>query len=115
MTYNEYLEELKKLQEPTVISVDDGSSYEAEWAEAIDRTLADAAIDAFKQCMTTRIAEVLNKPEPTNRDFKWLQKQMSTKIDILNKIIHLSKTEDVPHEHDEQREGPGEGTENEAN
>ena len=78
--------------------LDDNSSYEKQWAEAIDRTLADAALEAFKNNMRDCIASVLKQDDVSDRHLKWLRAQMNKKIDILDKIIHLSKTEDVPHE-----------------
>lgn len=76
----------------------DNSSYEKQWAEAIDQALADAAIEAFKNNMRDCITSVLKQDDVSDRHLKWLRAQISKKIDILDKIIHLSKTEDVPHE-----------------
>lgn len=74
------------------------TSYEKQWAEAIDRALADAALEAFKNNMRDCIASVLKQDDASDRHLKWLRAQMNKKIDILDKVIHLSKTEDVPHE-----------------
>lgn len=80
-----------------VVALDDNSSYEKQWAEAIDQALADAALEAFKNNIRDCITSVL-KQDASDRHLKWLQAQMNKKIDILDKIIHLSKTEVVPHE-----------------
>lgn len=75
----------------------DNSSYEKQWAEAIDRALADAALEAFKNNMRDCITSVFKQDEVSDRHLKWLRAQMNKKIDILDKVIHLSR-EDVPHE-----------------
>lgn len=81
-----------------VVALDDSSSYEKQWAEAIDQALADAAIEAFKNNIRDCITSVLKQDEVSDRHLKWLRAQMNKKIDILDKIVHLSKTEDVTHE-----------------
>lgn len=88
-----------------VVSLDDNSSYEKEWAEAIERALADAALEAFKNNMRDCMISVLKQDDVSDRHLKWLHSQMNKKIDILDKIIHLSKTEDVPHDEHSEEEG----------
>jgi hypothetical protein len=80
-----------------VVAMYGNSSYEKQWAEAIDRALADAALEAFKNNMRDCIALVLKQDDASDRYLKWLRAQMNKKIDILDKVIHLSR-EDVTHE-----------------
>lgn len=87
-----------------VVSLDGNSSYEKQWADAIDQALADAALEAFKNNIRDCITSVLKQDDVSDRHLKWLHAQMNKKIDILDKIIHLSKTEDVPHEEHSRRE-----------
>lgn len=81
-----------------VVSLDDNSSYEKQWAEAIDQALAEAALEAFKNNMRDCITSVLRQDDVSDRHLKWLRAQINKNINLLDKIIHLSKTEDVPHE-----------------
>lgn len=94
-TFNEWHKE-KELEDTTVVYTND--SYEKQWADAIDQALADAALEAFKESIRNNIWSVLEKPHPSDADLNWLQRRIETKIDVFNKIIHLSKTEGVTHE-----------------
>lgn len=105
MRYGDFVDAIEGKDDTETIVLDDNSSYEKQWAEAIDRTLAAAALEAFKNNMRDCIVSVLKQDDVSDRHLKWLRAQMNKKIDILDKIIHLSKTEDVPHdEHSEEEE-----------
>ena len=80
-----------------VVALDDNSSYEKQWADAIDQALAEAALEAFKNNIRDCITSVLKQDDASDRHLKWLHAQMNKKIDILDKVIHLSR-EDVTHE-----------------
>lgn len=95
-TFNDFIKEIEGDDAQTII-LDDNSSYEKQWAEAIDMALADAALEAFKNNMRDCITSVLKQDDVSDRHLKWLHAQMNKKIDILDKIIHLSK-DGVPHE-----------------
>lgn len=97
-TFNDFIKEIEGDDDAQAIALDDNSSYEKQWAEAIDRALADAALEAFKNNIRDCIASVIKQDDVSDRHLKWLRAQMNKKIDILNKIIHLSKTEDATHE-----------------
>lgn len=97
-TFTDFIKEIEGNDDAQVIILDDNSSYEKQWAEAIDQALAEAALEAFKNNMRDCITSVLKQDDVSDRHLKWLHAQMNKKIDILDKIIHLSKTEDVPHE-----------------
>lgn len=105
MTFNDFIDELEGKDDTETIVLDDNSSYEKEWAEAIDQALANAALEAFKNNMRDCMISVLKQDDVSDRHLKWLRAQMNKKIDILDKIIHLSKTEDVPHDEHSEEEG----------
>lgn len=105
MTFNEFMEEIEGKDDAQTIVLDDNSSYEKEWAEAIDKALANAALEAFTNNMRDCMILVLKQDDVSDRHLKWLHSQMNKKIDILDKIIHLSKTEDVPHDEHSEEEG----------
>lgn len=97
-TYSDFVDAIEGDDDAQAIILDDNLSFEKQWAEAIDQALADAAIEAFKNNIRDCIASVLKQDEVSDRHLKWLRAQMNKKIDILDKIVHLSKTEDVTHE-----------------
>lgn len=105
MTFNEFMEEIEGKDDVQTIVLDDNSSYEKQWAEAIDQALAEAALEAFKNNMRDCIMSVLKQDDVSDRHLKWLRAQMNKKIDILDKIIHLSNTEEVTHEHEHSEGG----------
>lgn len=96
-TFNDFIKEIEGDDDAQAIVLDDNSSYEKQWAEAIDQALAEAALEAFKNNMRDCIALVLKQDDASDRYLKWLRAQMNKKIDILDKVIHLSR-EDVTHE-----------------
>ena len=98
MTYSDFVDAIEGNDDAQAIILDDNSSYEKQWAEAIDRALAEAAIEAFKNNMRDCITSVLKQDDVSDRHLKWLQAQINKKIDILDKIIHLSKMTEVTHE-----------------
>lgn len=98
MAYGDFVDAVEGDDDAQAIVLDDNSSYEKQWAEAIGKALAEAAIEAFKNNMRDCITSVLKQDDASDRHLKWLRAQMNKKIDILDKIIHLSKTEDVTHE-----------------
>ena len=97
-TFNDFIKEIEGNADAQAIILDDNSSYEKQWAEAIDRALAEAALEAFKNNIRDCIASVLKQDDVSDRHLKWLQAQINKKIDILDKIVHLSKMTEVPHE-----------------
>jgi hypothetical protein len=96
-TLKDFMDAIEDDDDAQAIVLDDNSSYEKQWAEAIGRALADAALEAFKNNMRDCIALVLKQDDASDRYLKWLRAQMNKKIDILDKVIHLSR-EDVTHE-----------------
>lgn len=97
-TFNDFIKEIEDDDDAQAIVLDDNSSYEKQWAEAIDKALAEAALEAFKNNMRDCITSVLRQDDVSNRHLKWLRAQINKNINLFDKIIHLSKTEDVPHE-----------------
>lgn len=96
-TFNDFIKEIEGNDDAQAIILDDNSSYEKQWADAIDQALAEAAIEAFKNNMRDCITSVLKQDDVSDQRLKRLRAQMNKKIDILDKIIHLSR-EDVTHE-----------------
>lgn len=105
MTFNDFVDAIEGEDDAQAIVLDDNSSYEKEWAEAIDRALADAALEAFKNNMRDCMISVLKQDDVSDRHLKWLRAQMNKNINHLDKIIHLSNTEEVTHEHEHSEGG----------
>lgn len=97
MTFNDFMEKVESRDDMDVVVLDE-NSQERMWADAIDQALAEAALEAFKNNMRDCITSVLKQDDVSDRHLKWLRAQINKKIDILDKIIHLSKTPEVTHE-----------------
>ena len=100
MTYNEY-----KANHPL-----DDRKYDAEWARAIDESLAKATLDAFRESVKEDIKFVLDKMHTKgmvseNRSYEWLKRRIKDNVDAVNKIIHMKYKEDESDEFTETEQG----------